>query len=311
VLERVKAHPVLLIHGGAGVVGRNLPAQSEQAIRAALRAALRRGRACLQSGGSALDAVCAAVAALEDAPQFNAGHGAVFTHDGRNELDAAVMDGTTLRAGAVAGVCGVRNPVLLARAVMEHSRHVMLMGKGAEAFARERALEFAAPEYFHTEERWRQLQDALADEARGELQAQDYFGTVGAVALDARGHLAAATSTGGMTGKRWGRVGDSPIIGAGTYANARCAVSCTGHGEFYLRACAAHAICTRVTELQQPLADASEQVINREIPRLGGSGGSIALGADGAFAMPFNTEGMYRGWIDAAGECHVRIWGDH
>lgn len=306
----MNAHPVLLIHGGAGVVGRNISSENKEAIRAALRAALRCGHACLQSGSSALDAVCAAVAALEDAPQFNAGRGAVFTHDGRNELDAAVMDGTTLRAGAVAAVCGVRNPVLLARAVMEHSPHVMLIGEGAEAFARERDVEFAAPEYFHTEERWRQLQDALAGEAQGELQARGYFGTVGAVALDASGHLAAATSTGGMTGKRWGRVGDSPIIGAGTYANARCAVSCTGHGEFYIRACAAHAICMRVTELHQSLADAAEQVINREIPQLGGSGGSIALCADGTFAMPFNTEGMYRGWIDADDECQVRIWRD-
>ncbi|MGH8211973.1 MAG: isoaspartyl peptidase/L-asparaginase family protein [Rhodanobacteraceae bacterium] len=306
----MSVHPILLVHGGAGVVGRNIPSESKQAIRAALRSALQRGHACLQAEGSALDAVCVAVVALEDAPHFNAGRGAVFTHEGRNELDAAVMEGATLRAGAIAGVRGVRNPVLLARAVMERSPHVMLIGDGAEAFAREHSFEFAAPEYFHTEERWIQLQDALARATQGESQAQDYFGTVGAVALDTRGCLAAATSTGGMTDKRWGRVGDSPIIGAGTYANAHCAVSCTGHGEFYIRACAAHAICLRVADLHQAAADAAEQVVNRVIPGLGGSGGAIVLGADGTFAMPFNTEGMYRGWIGAGGECHVRIWQD-
>jgi len=305
----VDVAPILLIHGGAGVIGRDISPEVEQAIRLALRGALACGHARLQAGDSALEAVCAAVMALEDAPQFNAGRGAVFTHDGSIELDAAVMDGATLRAGAIAGVRGVRNPVLLARAVMEHSPHVMLIGEGAQAFARERNIPFAPPEYFHTEERWRQLQDALAPAAEGE-PAQDYFGTVGAVALGIRGDLAAATSTGGMTAKRWGRVGDSPLIGAGTYANAHCAVSCTGHGEFYIRTCAAHAVCTRVSELRQPVAQAAEQVIDRTIPALGGSGGAIALCADGTFAMPFNTEGMYRGWIDAGGDCHVRIWRD-
>jgi beta-aspartyl-peptidase (threonine type) len=298
--------PVLLIHGGAGVIGRNVSPGKQQAIRASLHEALRRGHACLRAADSALDAVCAAVTALEDAPQFNAGRGAVFTHEGRNELDAAVMDGATLRAGAVAGVRSIRNPVLLARAAMEHSPHVMLIGEGAEALARERGIAFAAPEYFRTEERWRELQNALANQARDE--PQDYFGTVGAVALDVRGHLAAATSTGGMTNKRWGRVGDAPIIGAGTYANARCAVSCTGHGEFYIRTCAAHAICMRVAEMHQLVVDASKQVIDREIPQLGGSGGAIVLCADGSFALPFNTEGMYRGWIDGEGQPHTRIW---
>ncbi|HJU08593.1 MAG TPA: isoaspartyl peptidase/L-asparaginase [Rhodanobacteraceae bacterium] len=300
--------PVLLIHGGAGVIGRNVSSGKQQAIRASLHEALQRGHARLRAGDSALDAVCAAVTALEDAPQFNAGRGAVFTHEGRNELDAAIMEGATLRAGAVAGVRGIRNPVLLARAAMEHSLHVMLIGEGAEAFARERGIEFAAPEYFRTEERWRELQNALKNEARGE--PQNYFGTVGAVALDVRGHLAAATSTGGMTNKRWGRVGDAPIIGAGTYANAHCAVSCTGHGEFYIRTCAAHAICMRAAEMHQSAVDASEQVIDREIPQLGGSGGAIVLCADGTFAMPFNTGGMYRGWIDADAQPHTRIWKD-
>lgn len=300
---------VLVIHGGAGVIKRDMDPATQKAIRAALTKALEQGYAQLKAGKPALDAVTAAITVLEDDPHFNAGKGAVFNHDGKNELDAAIMDGATLRAGGVANVHHVKNPILLARAVMEHSPHVMLIGEGAQAFARERNIPFAPPEYFHTEERWRQLQDALAPAAEGE-PAQDYFGTVGAVALGIRGDLAAATSTGGMTAKRWGRVGDSPLIGAGTYANAHCAVSCTGHGEFYIRTCAAHAVCTRVSELRQPVAQAAEQVIDRTIPALGGSGGAIALCADGTFAMPFNTEGMYRGWIDAGGDCHVRIWRD-
>jgi beta-aspartyl-peptidase (threonine type) len=305
-----EAQPVLLIHGGAGVVGREIPPDRRQAIHAALRDALHRGYACLRAGDPASDAVCAAVAVLEDAPQFNAGRGAVFTHAGGNELDAAIMEGATLRAGAIAGVRRVRNPILLARAVLEHSPHVLLIGEGAEAFAKERGFESVDPAYFHTEERWGQLQDALSNEALGEQETQDYFGTVGAVALDVRGNLAAATSTGGMTNKRWGRVGDSPVIGAGTYANAHCAVSCTGHGEFYIRVCAAHAICMRVAGLEEPVSDAAERVINRDIPSLGGSGGAIALDRDGNFAMPFNTEGMYRGWIGADGVPRVWIWKD-
>jgi beta-aspartyl-peptidase (threonine type) len=297
--------PVLLIHGGAGVIRKDTD-EAEQAIRAALAEALVAGHAKLQAGSSALDAVGAAVAVLEDAPHFNAGHGAVFTHDGRNELDAAIMEGATLRAGAIAGVHRVRNPVLLARAVMERSPHVMLAGAGAEAFAREQGLALVEPDYFRTEHRWRQLQDALAKQPSGE-GASDYFGTVGAVARDASGNLAAATSTGGMTDKRWNRIGDSPVIGAGTYANAHCAVSGTGWGEFYIRTCAAHAICMRVAQ-GEPLASVAEDVINREIPRLGGNGGAIVLGRDGAFALPFNTQGMYRGRIGADGVPHVGIW---
>jgi beta-aspartyl-peptidase (threonine type) len=252
--------------------------------------------------------VSAAVVVLEDAPHFNAGHGAVFTRDGRNEMDAAIMDGASLRAGAITGVGRVRNPILLARAVMEHSPHVMLSGAGAEAFAQEQGIALVEPGYFRTEHRWRQLQEALAKEATGEDPA-DYFGTVGAVARDGRGRLAAATSTGGMTNKRWNRIGDSPLIGAGTYANADCAVSGTGWGEFYIRTCAAHAICMRVAK-GEPLAAAAGDVINREIPRLGGNGGAIVLGRDGAFALPFNTQGMYRGWIGADGEPHVAIYRD-
>jgi beta-aspartyl-peptidase (threonine type) len=301
------ASPVLLIHGGAGVI-RGMDAATEQAIRAALADALRRGHAELAAGDSACDAVAAAVVALEDAPYFNAGRGAVFTHEGINELDAAIMDGAALLGGAVAGVRHVRNPVLLARAVMDHSSHVMLAGEGAEGFAREQGIALVDPEYFRTETRWLQLQEALRTAAAaGEV---DHFGTVGAVALDARGRLAAATSTGGMTGKRWGRIGDSPLIGAGTYANAACAMSGTGWGEFYVRTAAAHAVCMRVATMRQPLADAAEQVVNREIPGLGGSGGAIVLAADGSFAMPFNTGGMYRGRIGGDGVPHVAIWPD-
>ncbi|MGH8216672.1 MAG: isoaspartyl peptidase/L-asparaginase family protein [Rhodanobacteraceae bacterium] len=299
--------PVLLIHGGAGVI-RDLDPVIEQAVRAALANALQRGYAELVAGRTALDAASAAVVALEDAPYFNAGRGAVFTHEGINELDAAVMEGANLRAGAIAGVHCVRNPVLLARAVMEQSPHVMLAGEGAEAFARERGIALVEPDYFRTAERWRQLQETRGNESRG--KSVDHFGTVGAVALDTGGHLAAATSTGGMTNKRWGRIGDSPVIGAGTYANAACAMSGTGWGEFYIRTAAAHAVCMRVATMRQPLGDAAEEVINREIPELGGSGGAIVLGADGSFAMPFNTDGMYRGRIGGDGRPHVAIWPD-
>jgi beta-aspartyl-peptidase (threonine type) len=296
---------MLLVHGGAGVI-RERDSGSGQAVRAALSEALQCGHAELLAGRSALDAVTAAVAVLEDAPHFNAGRGAVFTHEGINELDAAVMDGASLRAGAIAGVHRVRNPVLLARAVMEHSPHVMLSGDGAEAFACEQGVTLVEPDYFRTEARWQELQRVRERESRG--QAADHFGTVGAVARDVRGHLAAATSTGGMTNKRWGRIGDSPLIGAGTYANTACAMSGTGWGEFYIRTAAAHAVCMRVASLRQPLVDAAEQVVNREIPELGGSGGAIVLGADGSYAMPFNTEGMYRGWIGADGGPQVAIW---
>ncbi|HEX5961438.1 MAG TPA: isoaspartyl peptidase/L-asparaginase [Rhodanobacteraceae bacterium] len=307
-MNHVAVSPVLLVHGGAGVIRRDMDAASERAVRDALAEALRRGHARLVDAGSALDAVTAAVTTLEDAPYFNAGHGAVFTHDGTNELDAAVMDGATLRAGAIAGVRHVRNPVLLARAVMEHSPHVMLAGEGAEMFAREHGVALVDPEYFRTGMRWRQLQAALHQVASGE--AVDHFGTVGAVALDAQGRLAAATSTGGMTDKRWGRVGDSPVIGAGTYANAACAMSGTGWGEFYLRTAAAHAVCMRVAAMGQSVQEAAEQVVNVEIPRLGGSGGAIVLGADGAFALPFNTDGMFRGRIGGDAEPCVAIWPD-
>ncbi|MCL7715219.1 isoaspartyl peptidase/L-asparaginase family protein [Stenotrophomonas mori] len=308
------ASPVLVIHGGAGVERGDLDAEEMRAARSALEAALRKGHEALAAGRPALDAVTAAITVLEDDPSFNAGRGAVFTHDGKNELDASLMDGASLRAGAVAGVHTVKNPILLAREVMEHSPHVMMIGQGAEMFATERRLEQVDPSYFRTEKRWQQLQRALREEAAGQahadLETAKHFGTVGAVALDAQGKLAAGTSTGGMTNKRYGRVGDSPVIGAGTYASDGCAVSGTGWGEFYLRLAAAHEICARMKYLGETPAQAGEEVIVKGIPALGGDGGAIVLSADGRAATPFNTQGMYRGWIGADGVPHVAIFED-
>jgi beta-aspartyl-peptidase (threonine type) len=313
-MSHADVSPVLVIHGGAGVIKRDMTPAKEQAVRAAMARALQNGHAELKAGKSALDAVAAALVVLEDDPHFNAGKGAVFTHDGKNELDAAIMDGYTLRAGAVAGVQRVKNPVLLARAVMEQSPHVMLSGTGAEAFAQSIGMPLVDPSYFRTEERWQQLQKALKEDAakqpHADVETAKHFGTVGAVALDKQGRLAAGTSTGGMTDKRWGRIGDSPIIGAGTYANSGCAVSGTGWGEFYMRTVAAHEICMKVTEMRVPLKRAAAEVINQEIPSLGGNGGAIALDAQGHISIPFNTDGMYRGWIGADGVPHVAIHGD-
>jgi len=306
------AEPVLVIHGGAGVERRNLSPAEENAARAALRQALLKGHAALTAGKPALEAVTAAITVLEDDPTFNAGKGAVFTHDGRNELDASLMDGATLKAGAVAGVQRVRNPILLAEAVMQHSPHVMMVGQGAEAFASSQGITLVDPSYFRTDKRWQQLQKALKQEASGQAHADldtaRHFGTVGAVALDKDGKLAAGTSTGGMTNKRYGRVGDSPIIGAGTYADAGCAVSGTGWGEYYIRTAAAHDICARIQYLKQGPVEAGRAVINERIPALGGDGGAIVLSADGRAATPFNTQGMYRGWIGADGVPHVAIF---
>ncbi|MGH8122868.1 MAG: isoaspartyl peptidase/L-asparaginase family protein, partial [Rudaea sp.] len=256
-----------------------------------------------------LDAVTKALVVMEDSPLFNAGKGAVFNHDGRNELDASIMDGATLRAGAVANVHRIRNPILLARAVMEKSPHVMLIDDGAEKFAESIGMPLVDPKYFYTEERWQQLQQALKEEREHKVDPAKtpHHGTVGAVALDSKGNLAAATSTGGMTNKRFGRVGDSPIIGAGTYADARCAVSATGWGEFYIRATAARDICARVEYRDDTLTKAADDVVLGVIPKLGGDGGVIALDAQGNIATPFNTDGMYRGWIDRDGRMHIAI----
>ncbi len=310
--------PRLVIHGGAGVERAGLSAEDAAVIRETLEAALRAGYAQLTQGKPAMEAVSAAITVLEDAPQFNAGRGAVFTHEGRNELDSSVMDGASGKAGAVAGVRRVKNPILLARKVMEASRHVMMIGTGAETFAEEQGVELVDPTYFRTEKRWDALQKILKLEAAAQEHEQTlpeppgkaYFGTVGALALDVQGHLAAGTSTGGMTNKRYGRVGDAPIIGAGTWADARCAVSGTGWGEFYIRAAAAHDICARVAYAGQSLQQAADTVINQLIPAAGGDGGAIALGADGSMAFPFNTEGMYRGWIGVDGVPHVAIFAD-
>ncbi|WP_296252448.1 isoaspartyl peptidase/L-asparaginase [uncultured Stenotrophomonas sp.] len=306
--------PLLVIHGGAGVERKDFSAAEERAARAVLTEALRQGHQALVAGKPALDAVTAAITVLENDPTFNAGRGAVFTHDGKNELDASLMDGATLRAGAVAGVHTVKNPILLSRAVMEHSPHVMMVGQGAEMFAAEQKIELVDPSYFRTEKRWEQLQRALKEEAAGQahadLETAKHFGTVGAVALDNQGKLAAGTSTGGMTNKRYGRVGDSPIIGAGTYASDQCAVSGTGWGEYYIRLSVAHEICARMKYLKETPAQAGDEVIVKRVPELGGDGGGIVLSADGKAAMPFNTEGMYRGWIGADGVPHVAIFAD-
>jgi beta-aspartyl-peptidase (threonine type) len=305
----------LVIHGGAGVIERSaLDADEERAVRADLEQALDAGHAVLASGGTALDAVEAAIVILEDSPRFNAGRGAVFDAEGGHQLDASVMEGHTQRAGAVAGVTTVRHPVRLARAVMEHSPHVMLSGAGAEAFADTReGIERVPNDWFDTPRRLEQLRKAQARALQaGEptVAGAAYYGTVGAVALDVHGHIAAATSTGGMTNKKWNRIGDSPVIGAGTWADARCGVSGTGWGEFYIRAAVAHDICARVAYRGDALAAAAEEVVNKVVPALGGDGGAIAMDADGNIAMPFNTPGMYRAWIRPDGSRGTAIFRD-
>lgn len=300
----------IVIHGGAGTIERSkLGAEQEAAMSADLNAALDAGYAVLEGGGASLDAVVAVVTRLEDSPHFNAGKGAVFTADGTNELDASIMDGATQRAGAVAGLTHIKNPVLLARAVMEKSVHVMMVGAGAERFAREVGIEFVEPDYFRTEGRWQQYLDAkAAAQKQAAVPRSNYFGTVGAVALDRKGHLAAATSTGGMTLKKYGRIGDAPIIGAGTWADDRCAVSATGWGEYFIRLNVAHDICARMRYAGDSLAKAADTVIMERVPALGGNGGVIALDSNGNVRLPFNTSGMYRGYIDANGKREVAIY---
>ncbi|MGY0560115.1 MULTISPECIES: isoaspartyl peptidase/L-asparaginase family protein [unclassified Luteimonas] len=306
----------LVIHGGAGVIERgSLSEADELEIRAALDAALDAGNAVLARGGSALDAVEATVVALEEQPRFNAGKGAVFNAEGRHELDASIMYSEDRQAGAVAAVTTVRNPIRLARRVMEQSPHVMLMGEGAERFADDYPdLDRVDNAWFDTAARREQLERARQRE-EAERQAAagpapgEYFGTVGAVALDAQGRIAAATSTGGMTNKRWGRVGDAPIIGAGTWADANCGVSATGWGEFFIRNAVAHDICARMAYRGDSLQTAAEAVVMQVIPEHGGDGGVIALDGEGNIALPFNTAGMYRGWIAADGSRGVAIFG--
>lgn len=303
----------LVIHGGAGTIdpAELTPAQ-EAEYRETLEQALAAGYAVLDAGGPALDAVEAAIVVMEDSPLFNAGKGAVFTHDGHNELDASIMDGNTGQAGAVAGVRRVKNPIRAARAVMEASPHVLLAGEGADAFAHAQGLEQVEPGYYRTEHRWLQLQKALERDAVDlDHGGTDKFGTVGAVAVDRQGHLAAATSTGGMTNKRWGRVGDSPLIGAGTYADdASCAVSATGHGEFFIREAAAHSVCARVEFAGASVEDAARAVVFDQLEPIGGKGGVIAVDARGMMSAPFNTPGMYRGHRFSDGTTGVWIWDD-
>jgi beta-aspartyl-peptidase (threonine type) len=300
----------LAIHGGAGTLPRaEAGGDKERDYRDGLAAALDAGFAVLQAGGTSLDAVTRAVVVLEDNPLFNAGRGAVFTYDGQNELDAAIMDGATLRAGAVCSVTHIRNPIELARTVMEHSEFVMLSGAGAEEFALGRGFALVPRSYFYTAERWRQLERIRRGDATLSALTISHVGTVGAVACDARGRLAAATSTGGMTGKRYGRIGDSPIIGAGTYADDRCcAVSATGHGEVFIRTAVAHDICSRVRFGGRGLAQAVREVVIDELPALQGEGGVIAIDRGGEIAMEFNSEGMFRASRRAGEQPTVAIY---
>jgi beta-aspartyl-peptidase (threonine type) len=329
----------LVIHGGAGTITRkNMTPEMEKAYTATLQKALETGYAVLKKGGTSLDAIEATIHIMEESPLFNAGKGAVFTHEGKNELDASIMEGKTLAAGAVAGVTTIKSPITAARAVMEQSEHVMLTGKGAEEFAKERGLEIVDPSYFYTEKRWEGLQRALErekselDHTEGtkpvrkssqvvvptEKPVEDLiflegkkFGTVGCVALDSYGNLAAGTSTGGMTNKRWNRIGDAPIIGAGTYANNEtCAISATGHGEYFIRAVVGHDISALMAYKGMTLQAAADEVVMKKLVKMGGEGGLVAVDKDGNVAMPFNSEGMYRGYIKADGKAVIGIYKD-
>ncbi len=300
----------LVIHGGAGIIERaRVSPENDKAIRAALALSLETGSAVLKKGGSSLDAVEASVRVLEDDPHFNAGRGAVFTYEGTNELDAAIMDGRDRRAGAVTGITKTKNPIGLARAVMEHSPHVMLSREGADQFSVEQGLEQADPAYFATPERRRQL-DEMKAQKLSSFDVDLKYGTVGAVAVDQSGHVAAATSTGGLTGKRWGRIGDSPIIGAGTYADDRaCAVSATGAGEFFIREGVAHEICARVRFAGENIVKAADTVM-ADVKALGGSGGVIVISPSGEGGWSFNTPGMHRGRVSSTKTAEVALYGD-
>ena len=318
----------IVVHGGAGVIERSqLTPEQEAAYRAAMTRVTEAGAKVLKDGGSAMDAIEATIHLLEDDPLFNAGRGAVFTAEGRNELDAAMMDGKTLKAGAVAGVTRTRHPISLARAVMEKSPHVMLIGAGADAFSKAEGLEQVDPSYFFTERRWKSLETfakannlpvpvrpagvKTPDSAEGLAHDEGKHGTVGVVALDSQGNVAAGTSTGGTTGKRWGRVGDSPIIGAGTYAsNASCAVSATGTGEYFIRLTVARDVCALVELKGLSLQAAADEVVQKKLTALGGDGGIIAVAPDGQMAWSFNTSGMYRAWVKSDGSRGVAIFGD-
>jgi beta-aspartyl-peptidase (threonine type) len=297
----------IAVHGGAGTLpASELTPEKQRAFNEGLESALRAGFAILEQGGASLDAVVAAVTVLEDDPLFNAGRGSVLAANGGHELDASIMDGRDLRAGSVTGLRHVRNPIQLAQLVMDRSPHVMLAGAGAEEFALEHGLEPVPNEYFATERRRLELERLLRGEQKPGGEA--VLGTVGAVAIDEQGNLAAGTSTGGMTGKKWGRVGDSPIIGAGTYAaNDSCAVSATGHGEFFIRLAVAHEIASLVRYRGMDVRQAADEVVMNQLGKLGGTGGVIAIGRDGTIAMPFNSPGMLRGAMDSRGRLETAI----
>ncbi len=306
----------IVIHGGAGTITRTSMTDAKEAsIRAVLKASIQAGYQALSDGAPGTEAVTAAINVMENSPLFNAGKGAVFNAAGKNEMDASIMEGAGLNAGAVASVSHIKNPINLALKVMTDSEHVMLIGEGAEEFARQQGFEMMDPSYFFTDFRWQQLQRIKAKEAAYEKTSQQdqqdrWFSTVGAVVLDRQGNLAAGTSTGGTANKRWGRVGDSPIIGAGTYANNNsCAVSATGQGEFFIRYVVAYNICNRV-ELGTPLAEAADTVINGVLVKAGGEGGVIAMDRDGNITTPFNSEGMYRASIDTDGKMTISIYRD-
>ena len=316
---------IMVIHGGAGTILKSqMTPEKENAYKEVLTLALQTGYNKLKAGESSLNAIESAVRIMEDSPFFNAGKGAVFTNEGKNEMDAAIMDGKTLMAGSVAGVTTIKNPITAARAVMEKSEHVMMVGAGAEKFAKESGVEIVDPKYFWTKERWDALQEIKKqDSIKAKLDQSDKksiklsienrdhkFGTVGAVALDLNGNLAAATSTGGMTNKKYGRVGDAPLIGIGTYANKNVGISCTGWGEFFIRSVVAYDVAALVEYKGLTLKDAAELVIMKKVPALGGDGGLIALDKNGYVCMPFNTTGMYRGTVTKDGRIEVFIYKD-
>ncbi len=304
----------LIIHGGAGnsLTPESLPEADQAVYKAKLNEALDKGLQILSKGGSSTDAVEAVIVLLEDSPLFNAGKGSVFTHDSTNEMDAAIMDGSNLNAGAVAGVMDIKNPIRAARKVMEKSEHVFLSGEGASAFAAEQGLEIVNPYYFYTERSFKRLEQSLEEEkAREDTAKPGKYGTVGCVALDRSGNLSAGTSTGGMTNKRYGRIGDSPIIGAGTYANNNtCGISATGHGEFFIRYCVAHDISSMMEYLHLSVGEAANRVIQKKLKPAGGDGGVICLDRTGNYAAEFNTTGMFRAYANSEGERFVKIFAE-
>ncbi|WND02031.1 isoaspartyl peptidase/L-asparaginase [Temperatibacter marinus] len=303
----------LVIHGGAGtILKKHITPEIEKRIRGKLTKSLLAGETILKSGGSSLDAIVASIKILEDSPEFNAGHGAVFTSEGKNELDASIMDGRTLNAGSIAGVTTIKNPITLARAVMDKSRHVMFIGNGAETFAREQGIETVDPSYFYVERRYQQLLRAQGRDKSSAYFSDHRFGTVGAVAIDQEGNIAAGTSTGGMTNKRYGRVGDVPIIGAGTYANNKsCGVSATGHGEYFIRATVARSICALMEYKGLSLQEAADAIVMEQLVEMKGDGGIIAVDKDGNIVYSFNSAGMYRGKVSQSEKPSTGIFKDN